>query len=120
MRRGYYQALLFCFLILSPLVEVSDFLVVQHNAHGPQNTVLLIGLFLQPISAIGLWHDRIWGIVFLLVAMILCVFTVFGGAIGPLIVFALTAIRFVTVKKGQGKAASSEGTLGPSQEEADR
>lgn len=96
--KGCYRVVLLVFLILSPFLCVMDLLYTERTSLKPDSAmlpVLFVGLLLQPISAIGLWRDKAWGRVLLLVATTICVFTAFGAAIGPLIVLALTVVRFI-------------------------
>ncbi len=96
MGKACYQVVLLFFLVLSPLLCAIDLCAVRSSLKpDAAMPVLFVGLLLQPISAIGLWRDKAWGTILLLAATALCVFTAFGAAIGPLIVLALTTVRFI-------------------------
>src|SRR4051812_7355540 len=96
--RGCYQALLIIFLVLAPVQAAIDVLVVR-SIHPPALAFLLAGLLLQPASAIGLWCDKTWGALLLIIATALCILTAFGGAIGALIILPLAAVRLYVVRR---------------------
>ncbi len=94
--KACYRVVLLYFLVVTPVLCAVDVYAVRTSLKlHSVIPVLFVGLLLQPVSAIGLWRDKAWGTILLLVSTTLCVFTAFGAAIGPLIVLALTAVRFI-------------------------
>jgi hypothetical protein len=102
--KGSYQVALLFFLVLFPLLCTADLLAVRTSLkHDYALPALFVGLALQPISVLGLWSDKAWGVLLLVFATALCLFTVIGAAIGALIVLALTSVRFLLSSRRSDK-----------------
>jgi chromate transport protein ChrA len=113
MRRNVYRVLVFIFLVCIPCLFVGEFLlpVLRHHGMPPARDlastgIIIIALLLEPISAIGLWNDKRWGVLILVVATAVFALGWKGLPTDELIILAVTALRFVEVRKERCKAAS--------------
>ena len=94
--RGSYQVALIFFLVLFPLLCAADFIAIRTSIKlHDRFPVLFFGLALQPISAVGLWRDKAWGVILLVLAAALSAYEMMGAAIGALIVLLVLAVRFL-------------------------
>jgi hypothetical protein len=108
--RGCYQVLLIFFLVVAPIQAAIDLQFVR-TLHSTTFALLLTGLLLLPTSAIGLWSDKYWGLLLLVIAIGLCLFTSLGGAIGALIVLPLAAFRLHAIKRRKTSRGISENVV---------
>jgi hypothetical protein len=122
MSAGFYRVLIVLFIVLGPFIMFCDTICVPGEISGGFGShplffsAVLISLALQPISAVGLWNARRWGLITLGVAMIL-VFAVPPVAIGAIIVLAASPFRFDEAKIERRKTARPYETVGLPEEE---
>lgn len=111
--------LLALFLIYAPLQMVVDILATSGHRNAPMEWALrlaLCSLLLQPVSAIGLWRERRWGVVGLVISLVpfavppFCV----GGAFWPLVILGATGLRFMQIRKERRKVDSDHEAANPS------
>jgi hypothetical protein len=115
--KGCYQALVFLLLVVFPLWSFVGIVAVRHAAATSSTAdsaltaiqpvklfFLCIGLLLQPIAAVGLWNDKVWGALLLLVAIALGAFALPAGSVWAVVMLALATVRLVAVKRRLKKA----------------
>ena len=117
MRQGFYRTLLFLSLILFPAWTLLDVLYRPHTLcdkilSDPSWVVPLVGFLLLPVSAIGLWDDRKWGMLILIVATALCAFRLIGMAIWAAMILVVTVIRRLELRRTGRRASRPQGDLG--------
>jgi len=113
MTRGFYRILVFLFLIVSPGIAFVDLFATPEcvsqwlETYPVFATMTLIGIGLQPISAVGLWWQWRWGFVVLIVATILSLPSC-SMAMGPILVFFATYFRSDEAKCEQHRMTHGE------------
>lgn len=114
MTKGFYRVLIFLFLVVCPGIETVDLIMPARMVDGIEadlkaNLVLAtitISLLLQPISAVGLWRERLWGVWTLLAAWVFGLF-ISPVAFSPLIMLVATFVRFSEAKTEHRKTSQS-------------
>lgn len=73
--------------ILLPAISVSDVRTIQI-------TIVLVGFALLPVASVGLWHERLWGFICLLLGLF-CVLLVSPSASFPHgVCLVVTIVRY--------------------------
>jgi hypothetical protein len=97
MTRGFYRVLIVIFIVFGPMMALIDVLAVplaipeKFQTYPVLVLTSLLGIVLQPVSAVGLWNGRRWGFWTLVVAAVLSLAAP-GMALGP--IFVLVAAPF--------------------------
>ena len=89
-------------LVCLPLYVVLDCIAAFQIRGLPEPYMAFVpfGLLLQPVSAIGLWNNRKWGIVLLLVSSAISVI----GCFGAILVVAIRITRRIETRSQRKKS----------------
>lgn len=100
-RQGFRLFLYLSLLVVLPLHGAAGVISATQWRQDYTLMLLLIGLVIQPISAVGIWFGKRWGYVLVIVAMLLC-FRGLAGALGVILLLGLEQHRFMNVMMNGG------------------